>query len=61
MPIRIFEELSNLYLIILLTSFIPLLLWITAENRKKLLQLSRKNYLFEQQNQAEHNTTNIQC
>ena len=61
MPNRIFEELSNLYLIILLTSFIPLLLWITAENRKKLLYSSRKNYLFEQQNQAEHNTTNIQC
>ena len=28
-----FGELSNLYLIVLLTSFFPLLLWITAENR----------------------------
>ena len=33
---RIFEELPNLYLIVLLISFIPLLLWITAENRTKL-------------------------
>ena len=29
----IFEEQSNLYLIVLLISFFPLLLWITAENR----------------------------
>ena len=35
----IFEELSNLYLIVLLISFIPLLLWIIAENRTKLKKL----------------------
>ena len=30
----IFEERSNLYLIVLLISFFPLLLWITTENMK---------------------------
>ena len=51
----IFEELSNLYLTVLLISFFPLLLWIAAENRTKL-----KNYLIKLENQAERNTTNIQ-
>ena len=32
----IFEELSNLYFIVLLTSFFSPILWITAENRNKL-------------------------
>ena len=35
----IFEELSNLYVIVFLISFIPLLLWIIAENRTKLKKL----------------------
>ena len=35
----IFEELSTLYLIVLLISFFPLLLWITAKNRTKLKKL----------------------
>ena len=35
----ILEELSNLYWIVLLMSFFPLLLWITAENRTKLEKL----------------------
>ena len=35
----IFEGLSNLYLIVLLISFLPPLLWITAENRTKLKKL----------------------
>ena len=35
----IFEELSNLYLIVLLISFFPLLLCITTENRTKLKKL----------------------
>ena len=51
----IFEKLSNLYLIVLLISFFPLLLWNTAENWIKL-----KKCLFELQNQTELSTTNIQ-
>ena len=47
-------ELSNVYLINLLISFFPLLLWITAKNRTKLKKL------YELQNQEKHNTTNIQ-
>ena len=35
----IFEELSNLYLIVLLFNSFPLLLWITTENRTKLKKL----------------------
>ena len=35
----IFEELSAVYLIDLLISFFPLLLWIAAENRTKLKKL----------------------
>ena len=35
----IFEELSNLYLILLIISFFLLLLWITSENRTKLKKL----------------------
>ena len=50
----IFEELSNLYLTVLLISFFPCLLWITAGNR------TWRNYLFELQNQVEHNTINTQ-
>ena len=50
----IFEELSNLCLTVLLISFFPPLLWITAENR------TWRNYLFELQNQVEHNTINTQ-
>ena len=34
-----FEELSNLYLIVLLISLFPLLLWIAVENRTKLKKL----------------------
>ena len=34
-----FEELSNLYLIVMLISFFPILLWITAENITKLKKL----------------------
>ena len=48
----IFEELSNLYLIVLLISFFPPRLWITAETRTKL-----KNFFIW--NQAERNTTKI--
>ena len=33
---RSLKDLSNSYLIVLLISFFPLLLWITAENRTKL-------------------------
>ena len=50
----IFEELSNLCLTVLLISFFPPLLWITAGNR------TWRNYLFELQNQVEHNTINTQ-
>ena len=35
----VFEELSNLYLIVLLNSFFSLHLWITAENKTKLKKL----------------------
>ena len=35
----IFEELSNLYITVLLISFFSLLLWITAENRTNLKKL----------------------
>ena len=35
----IIEELSNLYLIVLVISFSPLILWITAESRTKLKEL----------------------
>ena len=51
----IFEELPNLYLIVLLISFFPLLLRI-----KQKIEPSWRIYLFELQNQAKHNTTNIQ-
>ena len=51
----IFEELAYLYLIVLLTSFFPLLLRITQKKEP-----NRRNYLFELQNHAEHNTRNIQ-
>ena len=34
-----FEKLPNLYLIVLLISFFPLALWITAENRTRLKKL----------------------
>ena len=36
----IFEELSNLYLTVMLTSFFPRLLWIPAVKRTKLKKLS---------------------
>ena len=48
----IFKELFKLYLIVLLISFFPLLLLISAKNRTKV-----KKYLFELQNQAEYNTS----
>ena len=51
----IFEELAYLYLIVLLTSFFPLLLRITQKKEP-----NRRNYLFELQNHAEHNKRNIQ-
>ena len=35
----IFEVLSNLYLIVLLINFFPFVLWITTENRTKLVKL----------------------
>ena len=41
----IFEGLSTVYLIDLLISFFPLLLWITAENRTKLKKLFEIIYL----------------
>ena len=42
----IFEELSNLYLIALLISFFPLILWITVENRTKLKKHKNCAWLF---------------
>ena len=51
----ILEELSNLCLIVLLISFLPLF----CELQQKI-EPSEKNYLFELQIQAEHNTTNTQ-
>ena len=53
----VFEELSNIYLIVLLICIFHLILWIKSKNRIK--QLFR-NYLFELQDRAEHDTTNIQ-
>ena len=50
-----FEELFNLYLIVLLISF---LLFFCGLQQK--IELSWRNYLFELQSQVEHKTTNIQ-
>ena len=41
---RIFEELPNLYLITLLISFFPLLLWITAKKKNQAKKISYLNY-----------------
>ena len=48
----IFEKLSNLYLIVLLISFFPPLLWLQQN-----IKPSWSNYSFELQNQAKRNTT----
>ena len=40
----IFEERSNLCLIVLLISFFPLLLWITTENIKNFKKKKAKNF-----------------